>query len=139
MEVLYVWQEPKLYVTGSSSEVNDIESPDPKKYLLFASATYVDCELGPGDCLYIPALWHHNVLSHDFSISVNVFWRDLPADAYPRKDLYGNRDPIATEAAAASVDCAVAALRTLPPYYRRFYGARCVRQLQQGYEQPRAM
>jgi hypothetical protein len=50
--------------------------------------------LEEGDVLYLPALWHHNTLALDPSISVNVFWRSLPLTDYERKDLYGNRDVI---------------------------------------------
>ena len=34
--------------------------------------------LWQGDVLFIPALWFHNVLAKDFSVAVNVFWRNLP-------------------------------------------------------------
>lgn len=49
--------------------------------------------LEPGDVLFIPSLWLHNVHCADgFSISVNAFWRHMPHSAYEAKDLYGNRD-----------------------------------------------
>ncbi|KAK9916814.1 hypothetical protein WJX75_007384 [Coccomyxa subellipsoidea] len=48
-------EEAKLYMTGSSSEVTDIDRPDPAKYPLFTSAAYVDCMLHPGDVLDPPA------------------------------------------------------------------------------------
>ena len=47
-----------------------------------------------GDVLYIPALWFHNVVSLDFSVAVNVFWRRLAPDMYDAKDTYGNKDPL---------------------------------------------
>ncbi|BDA41177.1 probable tRNA wybutosine-synthesizing protein 5 at C-terminar half [Coccomyxa sp. Obi] len=125
-------EESKLYMTGSSSEVTDIDDPDPVKYPLFVRATHFDCILHPGDVLYIPALWHHNVLTEEgsgFSVSVNVFWRDMDKCMYAGKDLYGNRDPPVAEAAAATVEAATKALAQLPPHYRSFYGQRCVRRL----------
>jgi ribosomal protein L16 Arg81 hydroxylase len=139
-------QDAKLYMSGSSSEVTDIDSPDPEKHPLFASARHVDVELRPGDCLYIPALWPHSALSlpeeeeggsgdgpqGGLSVAVNAFWRDLPADAYARRDLYSNRDPAAVEAAAGAMDTAAAALWRLPPHYRRFYGGRALRRLRLG-------
>ena len=35
----------------------------------------IDFVLEPGDVLFIPALWFHNVLTVQWSVSVNVFWR----------------------------------------------------------------
>ncbi|EIE26282.1 Clavaminate synthase-like protein, partial [Coccomyxa subellipsoidea C-169] len=130
-------EEAKLYMTGSSSEVTDIDQPDPKKYPLFISAVHFDCMLRPGDVLYIPALWHHNVLAEQdsgMSVSVNVFWRDMERGMYAGKDLYGNRDPPAADAAAAAVEAAAKALAQLPPHYRSFYGQRCVRRLVESLE-----
>jgi len=125
-------QEERLYVTGSSSEVMDIYHPDKEKYPLYERAQYADFTLRPGQALYIPALWLHSVLSEDFSISVNVFWRDLPAEAYPRKDLYGNADPMAAQAALAKVQEASAELQKLPKHFRDFYGSRSFRLLERG-------
>ena len=33
--------------------------------------------LEPGDVLYIPALWFHNMTALDFGMAVNVFWKNL--------------------------------------------------------------
>ena len=118
-------------MSGSSSEVTDVACPDGDQYPLYQEAKHMDCILRPGEMLYIPSLWLHSVLSENFSISVNVFWRDLPASAYPKKDLYGNADPLAATAAAAHVEKAVQQLGKLPEHFRKFYGSRCCRQLSQ--------
>lgn len=95
----------KLYVTGSTSAVVDMEAPDLAKYPLFAQAQRVEFVLEPGDMLFIPgicrarqayslasaALWFHNVLPLEPCVSVNMFWKHLPDEAYQGKDLYGNK------------------------------------------------
>ena len=48
-------------------------------------------ELEPGDILFIPALWFHNMLAHDFGVAVNVFWKELDSKLYDNRDPYGNR------------------------------------------------
>jgi tRNA wybutosine-synthesizing protein 5 len=123
-------QEGKLYVSGSSSEVTDPDWIDSKKYPLYHQAQHVDFTLRPGQALYIPALWLHSVLSEDFSISANVFWRDLPMEAYPKKDLYGNRDPVMAEKALARIGEAAVELQKVPGHFRDFYARRCIRQLE---------
>ena len=50
----------------------DIEDPDPQQFPLFSSAERYEADLGPGDVLFIPALWFHNMLglSDDDNVSV---------------------------------------------------------------------
>ena len=38
------------------------------------------------------AMWFHNVISLEFGIAVNVFWRHLEEKFYDHKDTYGNKD-----------------------------------------------
>jgi hypothetical protein len=56
-----------------------------------------------GDVLFIPSLWFHNVVSLDFSVAVNVFWRSLPKEMYDPKDTYGNKDPLPVNRAHAHI------------------------------------
>ena len=106
-----------------------MDTPSPA-HPRFAAAHRVELLLRPGDVLFIPALWYHCVQSQGFSVSVNMFWRNLEATMYVPKDLYGNRDLVGSEAASKAVDEALRALRGLPREYACFYGARLVRQLQ---------
>ena len=53
----------KLYLNGDKSEVLDIDNPDLSKYPKFAEATPFECFMEPGDVLFIPAMWFHNVIS----------------------------------------------------------------------------
>ena len=88
--------------------------------------------LDPGDILFIPALWFHNVTSIGFSVAVNVFWRSHhpPTDGlYDTKDLYGNRDPPAAGKALDHAAAAAAHIRRLPEPFRSFYARRAAREL----------
>lgn len=35
---------------------------------------YYVADMQPGDCLYIPYLWYHQIRSFDRNIAVNVWW-----------------------------------------------------------------
>ena len=110
----------------------------------------LECELSPGEVLYIPALWFHNVTSIGFSVALNVFWRShhlhsgggkggkggkggggatLDPNLYSAKDLYGNKDPPAATRALDLADGAADALRSLPEPFRSFYARRAARAL----------
>jgi tRNA wybutosine-synthesizing protein 5 len=117
--------EPKevkhLYVTGSTSKVLDIDNPDLDKFPKFAKANSMECVLEPGDILYIPSCWWHNVITLSPSISINVFYKHLDDEAYTKKDLYGNKDLVQAEKAMEQLDQMISTLKTLPPYYQEFY------------------
>ena len=42
----------------------DIEYPDLARFPRFSEARRVECELGAGDVLFMPAFWWHEVRSH---------------------------------------------------------------------------
>lgn len=98
---------PNLYIQGSSS-VADLD--DQVNYPKLSRCNPVQVMLGPGDVLFIPALWFHHIecVGEEWSLALNVFWRDLPSEAYPKRDLYGNADP--------TVDPS-----TLPEPFKSFY------------------
>lgn len=75
--------------------------------------------------LFIPALWFHNVVSLDFSVAVNIFWRHLNKGLYDSRDTYGNKDLLPAQRAHQIVDRALKALEELPDIYKDFY-ARCL-------------
>ncbi|XP_077473459.1 tRNA wybutosine-synthesizing protein 5 [Stigmatopora argus] len=120
-----------LYLAGDKSEVLEIDSPDVNLYPEFAKATRYECVLQPGDLLFIPALWFHNTLALEFGVGVNVFWRELAADRYDKKDPYGNKDPLAAGRALQAVGRALQCLDELPPQYRDFYGRRMVQRIRE--------
>ncbi|GMH40346.1 hypothetical protein BSKO_08250 [Bryopsis sp. KO-2023] len=125
-------EEPNLYIVGSSSSVIDVENPDLAKFPLFGNARYVDVNLNPGDSLFIPALWFHNVLSEDFSVSINIFFHYADRSLHDRKDLYGNREPLPVQEAEKLVEQALGKMKGLPTSFKKFYGGRLLRKMEQG-------
>jgi hypothetical protein len=77
---------------GQPISVVDIDTPDLATYPRFAEALKAArrAELGPGDALYIPAMWWHDVLSlEDFGSLINFWWRDAkPPLLTPLNALY---------------------------------------------------
>ncbi|KAJ1481478.1 hypothetical protein T484DRAFT_1899345 [Baffinella frigidus] len=121
----------KLYMVGDKSRVADIEHPDLARFPLFRLATPFECTLLPGDVLFIPALWFHNVLSVDFSVAVNVFWKHLPQAEYVGKDAYGNKDPASVHKANMQVSAAIKLLSALPPDHCDFFARRLIHKIQE--------
>ena len=149
-------QDENLYVDGSSSRVECVDRWNDEEYPLFRRAVQhrTECELAPGEVLYIPALWFHNVTSIGFSVAVNVFWRGgasyteersgarssgrnsewkktqhALSHLYDQNDLYGNRDPPAASTALDHTAVAVAQLERLPQPFRSFYARRAAREI----------
>ncbi|XP_061548364.1 tRNA wybutosine-synthesizing protein 5 isoform X1 [Phycodurus eques] len=130
--VLYSPQDAlHLYLTGDKSEVLEIDSPDVNSYPEFVKAVRYECVLEPGDLLFIPALWFHNTLALQFGVGVNMFWRQLPADSYDKKDPYGNKDPVAASRALQTLERALRCLDELAPEYRDFYGRRMIQRIRE--------
>lgn len=127
-------EHDNLYIEGSSSPIIRINDPSVlQRYPKFASAsTPIACLLEPGDVLFIPSLWFHNVSSdHDGpTVSINSFFRHLPDAHYEKKDLYGNKDLIEANVADAFVDKAIESLDQLPEHYRTFYLERALHRMQ---------
>ncbi|WP_230480718.1 cupin-like domain-containing protein [Sphingomonas sp. Leaf21] len=66
---------------GRAVSMVDFHQPDLDRHPRFAEAMAVAqiAELGPGDAVYIPALWWHHVEGiEDFNVLVNYWWRDAP-------------------------------------------------------------
>ncbi|XP_027721738.1 tRNA wybutosine-synthesizing protein 5 isoform X1 [Vombatus ursinus] len=119
-----------LYLSGTKSEVLNLDNPDLNKYPLFFKARRFECVLEAGDVLFIPALWFHNVISEEFGVGVNVFWKHLSSECYDKTDTYGNKDPIAASRAIQILDRALKTLDELPEEYRDFYARRMVLRIQ---------
>lgn len=58
---------------SNTSEV-DMEAVDGEKFPEFGKASFVECVLGEGECLYVPVGWWHFVKSLSVSFSVSFWW-----------------------------------------------------------------
>jgi len=56
----------------------DPEAPDYEKFPLARQATTIECIVTPGDMLYVPAGWYHQVRALTFSLSSNRWARAVP-------------------------------------------------------------
>jgi hypothetical protein len=86
-------QLPNLYIGpldlapgGQPTSLVKVAAPDLERYPRFAEALAVSetVDVEPGDAVYIPNLWWHNVESLDrVNLSVNYWWLDEPQAAEP--------------------------------------------------------
>jgi ribosomal protein L16 Arg81 hydroxylase len=84
-------ETPNLYIgpllstpAGAPTSLVDLNNPDYDRYPKFKSAAdnALVAELDPGDAIYIPYLWWHNVESlSSFNVLANYWWGGLPGDA----------------------------------------------------------
>ncbi len=56
----------------------DPEAPDFERFPLARRAALIECVVEPGDMLYVPAGWYHQVRSLSFSLSANRWSRAMP-------------------------------------------------------------
>jgi len=56
----------------------DPERPDYDRWPLARAAAFVECTVAPGELLYVPAGWYHQVRALTFSLSVNRWARGMP-------------------------------------------------------------
>ena len=79
-------------LAGQPISLVDIDRPDLETYPRFADAlkNAQRAELGPGDAIYIPAMWWHDVLSlEDFGCLINFWWHESePPQLSPLDALY---------------------------------------------------
>ena len=130
--------EPKdalnLYLDGDKSKVIDIDDHvgNKEQFPSFLRAQRWVCDLIPGDLLYIPALWFHNMTAVDFGVAINVFWKNLqlPSDVYDKKDPYGNKDLLPAAKALRMLDNVTKQLEDLPTDYKDFYGRQLIARIE---------
>ena len=119
-----------LYLEGDKSVVVDVENPDLKRFPNFSNVIKYMCILKPGDILFIPALWFHNVTAIDFGIAVNVFWKNLENNLYDSKDPYGNKDLIPAARSMDILSRALKVLNELPEDYKDFYARKMIAKIE---------
>ena len=112
-----------MYLEGDKSAVVDIDAEDnANRFPKFCRAQRHVGDLEPGDLLFIPSMWFHNMTAVDFGVAVNVFWRNLDAGVYDGKDAYGNRDLLQGAKGLRMLDNVMRQLDSLPEEIRDFYG-----------------
>ena len=118
-----------LYLDGGDkSKVIDIDDVQKirSEFPKFLDAERYVGDLEPGDILYIPALWFHNMTAVDFGVAINVFWKNLDPDLYDKKDPYGNRPLLPAAKASRMLDNVMKQLDELPSEYKDFYGRQLI-------------
>lgn len=83
-------QLPNLYVgpldhtmAGQPASMVELNNPDFERFPRFreALAASVTADLEPGDALYIPTLWWHQIETlSPFNVLINYWWEDAPPD-----------------------------------------------------------
>jgi hypothetical protein len=71
-------QTPRLYNTRSVFSPVDLAAPDLARFPLAADVQVFDLVLGPGDTLFVPVGWWHQVEALDDSISISLTNLDVP-------------------------------------------------------------
>ncbi|XP_040583251.1 tRNA wybutosine-synthesizing protein 5 [Lepeophtheirus salmonis] len=118
-----------LYLEGDKSAVVDVNNPDPELYPKFLSAQKYIVDLEPGDVLFIPSLWFHNMEALSFGVAVNIFWKNLDDKLYDKKDVYGNKDLVPAANADRMLINIIKQLELLPQDYRDFYGRQLINKI----------
>ncbi len=71
-------ETPKLYNYNDVYSPIDIDRPDLNRYPLFSQVTVLDVTVEPGETIFLPLAWWHQVTSLDVSLSFSYTNLDLP-------------------------------------------------------------
>jgi len=66
----------------------DPEAPDYERFPLAREAALIECVVQPGDMLYVPAGWYHQVRALSFSLSANRWSRAMPLVVQGERSLH---------------------------------------------------
>ena len=117
---------------GTSSRIEEPDEWNVSEHPRYAmaAAERLDCNLSPGEALWLPALWYHRVAARGFSAAINAFWHGaVPEGEHPAGDTYGNKPPLAASRAATRARAAASDLAVLPSSFRVLYGRRAAAEL----------
>lgn len=108
---------------GSSSSSMDVFNVNPSSAKALATTRPYEATLSPGDILFLPAMWVHTAApTGGMSVSVNIFFRSLQANAYAAgKDVYGNRDLAPYERGRKDIERIVKSFEDVPADIAGFY------------------
>jgi hypothetical protein len=69
-------QGHRLYPSadGKHSDLSAAEPVDPDRFPLFARAEPIELWLEPGELLFLPSLWWHQVITEESSVMLTWFW-----------------------------------------------------------------
>ncbi|KAL8870548.1 MAG: hypothetical protein Q9174_003437 [Haloplaca sp. 1 TL-2023] len=118
---------------GSSSSPIDIFSNDPEgRGQIAHPRQHMRAHLQAGEVLYVPPLWLHSVSPlANFSISVNVFFRNLKGGYAAGRDVYGNRDLQAYENGRKNISRMIDAFKGVPDHMAKAYLERLAKELKE--------
>jgi hypothetical protein len=60
---------------ATRSAIDDLDAPDHARFPRFVGAQRWECLVEPGDAIYIPALWFHEVRARGGTVSASRTWR----------------------------------------------------------------
>jgi hypothetical protein len=76
-----------LSIRPNFSQV-DFRNPDAARFPQFQEATVYEAELCPGEMLYLPIYWFHEVYTLEGGISVNFWWQPTVGQALRANGLH---------------------------------------------------
>jgi hypothetical protein len=71
-------ETPKLYNYNNVFSPIDVDRPDLHRYPLFGQVTMLDVVVEPGETMFLPLAWWHQVVSMDVSLSFSYTNLDVP-------------------------------------------------------------
>ncbi|CAH1250906.1 KDM8 [Branchiostoma lanceolatum] len=91
-EVTEKWQ---LHHDDGEEIAVDVERVDMYRYPALRNIPWWSARVPPGDCLYVPQGWYHQVRSHGRNMAVNIWW--TPMSIFNHSDCTkgrGHRSPV---------------------------------------------